>query len=431
MIAGFPPCHSLLDGVGIIGTMIASENCIFGMECGVFVQWSTIMGRLRVLFLGVIATGWMLAYGDACANQATDDLLADELESELVCLPRRDMRPLKETLHKLFGNGDESRLVQLAGCPNANVAMWARWELRRTSFTQAFNVNSCFYPVRFLELKGIEVPSAWAKKFAVQFFLTELRETEGPGGLRVLDHQSRNSQIKDLYDQAVEHYRTHATTTSRMSFIDMDPSTYVHYTNADVPAGTTVHESETELVVEQAGMQVRLEKPLTKNRYTIIAGYGEDVFLPLLASEKTFILTGSGSHMLPFELTCFDTQSGTQNWETVGWCGLPQRVEVLPRNVLSLGEEEVLLRTIVGEIMPPGRDNDPGRGGGASGPHYGACCWYLTANDRFVTVFGSEEILSVEVFDIKTGHNVLRFATDYHGDAEAAARGQTMRSSED
>jgi hypothetical protein len=203
--------------------------------------------------------------------------------------------------------------------------------LRRSSFTQAFDVNNRFYPLRFLELKGVDVPSAWAKEFASQFFLTDLVEAKSPQGFLYAEHQRLAPQIKDLYVQAIKYYDTHTTTPSRMSSVEMKPGTYVHYTEADVPAGTTVQESETESVIKQAGITVRLEKPLTKNFYsmnTLIRG--EDVFLPLVTKERTFILSLRGSCLMPFELTCFDTQSGKRNCETVGWSGWKQKVEVLP-----------------------------------------------------------------------------------------------------
>ncbi len=302
--------------------------------------------------------------------------------------------------------------------------MWARWELRRTQFTEAYDVQNRYYPTRFLELKGIEVPSVWAREFASQFFLNDLVEVKKPGGFFVLENDRRDARFKELYRRAVEHYETQTTSPSAISFIDMNPQTYVHYTVADVPTGTTVHESKSDLVITQAGTTVRLKKPLTKNLFSMLAAVkGKDVFLPLVTKEKTFILHSRGAHMIPYELTAFDTKSGERLWETVGWSAWPIKVEVFLGNMLTPGEEETLWRTLVGEIKVPGPDNDPGRGDGWMGRASGACCWYLTATERTVSVFGSEGVLlSVETFDNKTGRNVLRFATDYHGDEAQAAR---------
>ena len=75
--------------------------------------------------------------------------------------------------------------------------------------------------------------------------------------------------------------------------------------------GTTVTESATSLVIEQSGLSVRLEKPLTKNSYyTLVATYGEDLFLPLITRNTTYVLYARGAHMFPYQLTCFDTRSG-------------------------------------------------------------------------------------------------------------------------
>jgi hypothetical protein len=168
---------------------------------------------------------------------------------------------------------------------------------------------------------------------------------------------------------------------------------------------------------------VRLEKPLTKNLYAMnLSIRNEDVFLPLLMEDRTFVLNLRGSNMMPFELTCFGTQSGKQDWETVGWSGVPEKVDVVPRILLPSNFEAILLRTIVGEVRHPDTHNYSGRGG--SDQFSGGCSLYLTANDRLVTVFGSEGILFVEAFDVKTGRNVLRFATDYNGDDAGAAEGK-------
>jgi hypothetical protein len=81
------------------------------------------MGRIRFLLLLITAIGSTGIRDNARAGQASDNLLVDELTSELVGLPRRDIRPLKETLHKLFGDADQAQLTQLAEHPNWNVAM--------------------------------------------------------------------------------------------------------------------------------------------------------------------------------------------------------------------------------------------------------------------------------------------------------------------
>jgi hypothetical protein len=358
------------------------------------------MLKLRVLFFLIVVTWGTVFCGDACGEQTSDDLLADQLTSELVCLPRRDNRPLKETCHKLFAGADQSRLLKLADRADMNVAMWARWELRRTPFGRTFDASDRFYPVRFLELKGIEVPSAWAKEFAAQFLSTDVAR-----------------------GQSVEYYRKHTLAPAKMSFIGTEPRTYIQYSRADVPTGTTVCESQADLLIKQAGRMVRLGKPLTKNFYGMnVLIRSEDVFLPLLMEERTFILNLRGSHMMPFELTCFGTRSGKQNWETVGWSGIPEKVDVVPRILLPSSFDAILLRTIVGEVSYRDPHTDSGRGG--TGQFSGGCSLYLTANDRLVTVFGSEGILFVEAFDVKTGRNVLRFATDYNGDDAGAAEGK-------
>ena len=265
-------------------------------------------------------------------------------------------------------------------------------------FSHSFDANSRYFPVRFLELKGIDVPVAWAKQFAIEFLPAET--------LRL---------------QAVRYYREHATKPSQMSFIATERSTYVHYTNADVPAGTTVRESDADLVVKQSEMAARLEKPLTQNFYAMNTSVrGVDAFLPLVTKDKTFVLSLRGLHMMPFVLCCFGTKSGSRSWETVGWSGLPIKVDVVPRNLLPASFETALLRTAVGEIKCSGPETDPGRGG--KGQFSGTCSLYLVRNEGLVTVFGSEGILFVEAFDVKTGRNVLRFSTDYNGEeADAAA----------
>jgi hypothetical protein len=359
------------------------------------------MRQLRVLFIVAIACSVLTVFGRASADEASDNRLADELTSDLVCLPSGDIRALKRTLRKLFDGADQSRLMRLADHPNWNVAFWARWELRRTLFSQAFDASNRFYPVRFLELKGIAVPTAWAKEFAAQFLASETIRRE-----------------------SAEYYRAHAPTQYKMSFIGMEPRTWVRYAKADVPAGASVRESEKDLVVTQEGVTVRLEKPLTKNYYamnTLVRD--EDVFLPLITEDKAFILSLRGSHMMPFAFTCFASRSGTQKWETVGWSGFPTKVEVVPRNLLPTRFEAILLGTTVGEIVHPDTGNDRGRGG--RGQFCGACSLYLTGNDKLVTVFGSERVLFLEAFDVNTGRNVLRFATDYNGDEAEAAAGQT------
>jgi hypothetical protein len=86
--------------------------------------------------------------------------------------------------------------------------------------------------------------------------------------------------------------------------------------------------------------------------------------------------------------------------------------------MLATWDEAILRRTIVGEIKPPVANDNASRDGKSP---FGASSLYLTANDQVVTVFGLPGILSVESFDVKTGRNVLHFATDYNGqDAEAA-----------
>jgi hypothetical protein len=280
--------------------------------------------------------------------------------------------------------------------------MWARWEMRGKLFDSAFDAENRYYPVRFLESKGIDVPTPWAKEFAAQFLPS-----------------------KALRHQAAEYYRKHAASPARMSFVNSEPRTYVHCAKSDIPAGVTVAESETHLVISQSGRTARLEKPLTQNYYHINAGpLGENLFLPLVTKDSTYVLSVRGAHMFPFELVCFDTSTGTRKWETVGWSAWPITVEVCPRNLLPPSFEAMRLETIVGRVLVPGRDDvHEGRGGGLSGPHLGACSFYLVANDRYITVFGEEGgILFVESFDVRTGRNVLRFATDYHGvDAFRAA----------
>jgi hypothetical protein len=369
-------------------------------------------------FLTAFLAALAAVVGPANGGENGDDQWGVEpLTSRLVGLPRRDTKAIEDFVHQLFGHADWPRLVELADSPDLNIAMWARWEMRRLLPERPLDATDRRYPVRLLEEKAIDVPPAWARQFAAQFFPSDRAETKGPGGILVPGRKWRSPEVEALYLRTTKYHEAHPLAPSKVSYVDMAPETYVHHAEAVVPAGTSVRESGSDILIEQAGVRIRLAKPLTKNFYAIYgAFYGENVFLPLVTRTKTFVLYVRGAHVNPFELTCFDTDSGGSKWETVGWSGWPLKVDVAPRNLLAPSFEAILLRTMVGEPRPPDPGNDPGRGGGASGPRLRACAWYLTANDRFVTVFGHEwTLVFVEVFDVSTGRNVLRFATDYRG----------------
>jgi hypothetical protein len=358
-----------------------------------------IMAWFRSLLVLVVALGPAGIRGDARADQESDEALISTITEQLPTLPRRDLSSLMAAFTELFDDADQPRLMRLAQHSNFSIAMWARWQMSDSLFGSAFDPENQYYPVRFLELKGIEVPTPWARAFAAQFLPS-----------------------KALRRQAGEYYRKRTTCPARMSLVTTEPRTYVHCARCDIPAGTEVTESETHLTVKQAGISVRVEKPLTSNFYAIaLAAYGESLFLPLVTKDTTHILYVRGAHLMPFELTCFDTRSGVRRWETVGWSAWPTTVDVVPRNLLPPSLEAMRSETVVGRVLVPGRDEvDAGRGGGQSGPHFGACSYYLVANDRYVTVFGEElGILFVEVFDVHTGRNILRFATHYHPEKAA------------
>lgn len=257
-----------------------------------------------VLAMCMLVGPWLVA-GLCRGEEPSEEQLISRITTGLAGEPRRDLRCLDKDYYALFHGASRSKLLRLADHANWHIAMQARWELRRFLGQEPFSPSDRYYPVAFLEAKGLAVPAEWATRLAGEYWR--------PGEAQA------NSQ---------RYYKERLKADDKIAGIGPRRALYEKFYQSCVPQGTTITVSSGHFVIRQGTKTAKVERPLIRqkcNFFQAFAGPGDPLMVPLVGDCRTFVLL-SPTKCTPYILACFDSRTGAYAWETLGWSSLPRDV---------------------------------------------------------------------------------------------------------